>query len=341
VKIAVLDSGIALQNSRPELVKEMRASIKPGKPLKKTLPPWHDAHGHGTHTAGLLLMVCPYAEIYVYRIIEDPEDIAGHQDFIDRNLAADAIFDAIDKKVDIVSMSFGWSTHTHDKLHKPIKRANDIGILLFAASSNGGVGGEMSYPARADEVFAIDAADGFGSSSRFNTPPGSSYTCRFTALGDAVRSAYPVHRGVMPGEEKPGWRRMSGTSCATPIAAGIAALVLEFARQPPLCYDTFIEKHLKTVTGMREVLKLHLSKPSGRTSFPYLDPMILFHCTNKYQDGGEWWKHDSPRFHAAMLIIKCLQSQYNESIGELIGQKLEEELSGRGGVRSVESEAHG
>jgi hypothetical protein len=330
VKIAVLDTGIAICDGQPELVKEKRPCIKFGKKVKDSLPPWEDLNGHGTHTAGLILRVCPYADVYVYRIVEDTYHTATDEDPIDRKLAAEALLDATAKGMDIVSMSFGWPSHKDDELHKAIERVKAKKLLLFAATSNdsGRAGASMAYPASADEVIGIDAADGFGNPSKFNPPEGGDF--RFAALGEAVRSAYPVHRGVMRGEQTPGWRRMSGTSCATPIAAGIAGLVLEFARQQPMCYDESIESHLKMVAGMRQVLRdLFAVKVREASRFNHLDPQKLFCVNDKYKEGGMWYENSSPRLYAANTIVRCLRTKSSDEIGTLMDRKVEEEWSNR------------
>ena len=64
------------------------------------------------------------------------------------------------------------------------------------------------------------------SKSRWN-PDDSSNDDNFSVSGDAVRSTWPAH--LKQGTNQ----RKSETSIATPIAAGIAALVLECATQKP------------------------------------------------------------------------------------------------------------
>jgi subtilisin family serine protease len=297
VRIAILDTGIAFRGTAsapvPELIKENIGRVKLGKALDKSLPPHEDTNGHGTHAAGLILQVCPYANIYIYRVLRGEEPIS-------HKLVTEALIDAIDKKkVDIVSMSLGWNEDSDEDLRAVIDRAKTKNVLIFAATSNEGIRRGIAYPARADEVIAIDAADVYGSPSKFNPPQGEK-TQRFMVLGEAVRSAWPTSLNDDWNEE--GWKRMSGTSFATPIAAAIAGLILEFSRQRPLCFDKKVENHLKSVAGMREVFsKLFSLKTADSSHFKYLDPFQLFHCISREEAGGEWYENLSPRLHAVSL----------------------------------------
>jgi subtilisin family serine protease len=325
VKIAVLDSGVAKSSANgpvPPLMKGPR--IKFGKQLDPSLP-WNvDTKGHGTHAAGLVLTVCPYADVYVYRVCED-------NDSIDRKHVAEAITDAVDrKKVDIISMSFGWEGNSDLALEKAIQHARAHHVLLFAASSNEGIRTHagMAYPARAFEVIAVDAADVHGNPSKFN-PPQTGEKARFTALGEAVRSTYPMH---LPSEDpEPGWKRLDGTSCATPIAAGIAGLVLEFARQRPMCFDERIEERLKTVEGMQLILTQLVSRKSAENSrFHHLDPTFLFGDDEKHEDGGDWAEAFVPRSTAANNIVVRLREVFSQEIGSSMKAELYKEWARRG-----------
>jgi hypothetical protein len=313
VKIAILDSGVArspANGSVPALMKGPR--IKMGKQLDPSLP-WNiDRKGHGTHAAGLILAVCPYADLYVYRVVDRDEPI-------NKRYVRQALEDAIDKKnVDIVSMSFGWRDNSDTELHAVVERARSKSVLLFAASSNEGNRSEagMAYPARATDVFAIDAADVHGRPSKFNPPHFEQKSVRFTALGEAVKSTYPPD--LQTGDSPTDWKRSNGTSCATPIAAGIAGLIIEFARQRPLCMEPEIESYLKSVQGMHRVLIECCSQKSTNIScFYHLKPASLFRWSERFKDGGDWADISSPRFDAAHSIINGLKGEFGDHIGNV------------------------
>ncbi|KAF2492480.1 hypothetical protein BU16DRAFT_594086 [Lophium mytilinum] len=321
VKIAILDSGVARkadkrsgENNIPSTIQLARPHIKEGKMkgVSGTLPWDEDVIGHGTHGVGLLLKVCPWADIYVYRVIE------SQLGSIRQDLVAAAIEDAAGK-VDIISMSLGWE-RDDPQVGEALERAKKKGVLLFAASSNDGVNGGMSFPARADEVIAIDSANYHGEPSPFNTPEDDRKQ-RFTALGEDVESAFPpALQGLdddSDGFLRVGFKRSTGSSCATPIAAATAALILEFAKQPPLCYDPRVLNHLKTLKGMRYVFNELVSQKKSQTSrFNHLNIRNLLCCDEGYLDGGDWADSSfAPRYRAARKIIDCLQRFLEPDLG--------------------------
>jgi hypothetical protein len=133
--------------------------------------------------------------------------------------------------------------------------------LIFAAASNSGGQGHISiaFPARLkEEVIVVFSSRPDGTRSGFNPIP-MPKTWNFSILGENVKAAWPVGmngQAVKIGEGNDITNIMSGTSVAMPIAAGIAAIVLEFAknrrRLPNFTEDEL--DMLGTHAGMQEVL---------------------------------------------------------------------------------------
>lgn len=322
VKIAILDTGIAMQplETEPEDVRNARGRIVPVKFPEQGLSPKEDVNGHGTHCAGILFKVCPYAKIYVYRVSE------GIDVGLDPKVVAAAIRHAVSKrKVDVISMSFGWEEDNSEELREAIEDAKTKKVLMFAAASN--KGGNIAFPARADEVIAIDAATKEGKPRKFN-PRTTGCQERFTALGDHVLSAWPLFSGP---ESTCGRKRMSGTSAATAVAAATAALILEFARQPPLCLAPEVERHLKQVRGMRHVLRSAVCKKKDRHSdFTHIEITNLLRVNRLHPDGGDWHNFDSLRMDAAKKIVDSLSDEFGLDLVKIWGEKREKYMREHG-----------
>jgi len=154
-------------------------------------------------------------------------------------------------------MSFGFpdeGTPGCDALRNAILQAHASGILMFAASSNVGAHGTApAFPASHSNVFCIYSGDGMGNCAPTN-PTARKHLYNFMTLGEAVESAWPRALCANP------WKkRKSGTSFATPVAAGIAAFLLLYAQQtlPPEQAAQF-----KQYDKMREWL-FHMSNERG------------------------------------------------------------------------------
>lgn len=92
--------------------------------------------------------------------------------------------------------------------------------LIFAAASNTGGNGSRPWPASHPGVFCIHATDERGVTNPRMNPTALGNVDNFATLGDKIESYWGGKR-----------RCISGTSFATPIAAAIAANVLDFARR--------------------------------------------------------------------------------------------------------------
>ncbi|KAK8099657.1 subtilisin-like protein [Apiospora kogelbergensis] len=202
VRVAVLDSGYDEDSSFfLPLVRSRR--VEGWKDFAGDSACPIDENGHGTHTVALVMKMAPTAEIYVARIARDRDSMSK---------APHAICQAIkwateECKVDIISMSFGFESDINEismaiREAELYKRGN---ILFFAAASNSGETGE-SCSQRATTL---------------NPPVDTHGPTVFGTLGSNVSSAWLSN---VDGEVA-----KSGSSVATAIAAGIAAMMLTCA----------------------------------------------------------------------------------------------------------------
>lgn len=169
-------------------------------------------------------------------------------------------------------MPFGFAdahdaADPRDSILQAIRHATTQGIAMFAAASNDGKNrpDEVAWPARASEVICVHSFDGSGNPSTFT--PGASKDQTLAVLGEAVESAWPEKLR----SPHPGYRYMSGTSCAATIAGSIAAVVLDYARAF-LSEEDWLE--LRRVGGMRRIFdKMTHSRTFG---YSYIRPWQIF-----------------------------------------------------------------
>ena len=227
VRVAVLDTGI--DRTHPALagrVVESYDFVGDGvtNPAK-----WHP---HGTHVSGTiagcgfasgsglgLLGVAPEASLLDYRVL-DTEGSGSNQDI------AAAIRHAADR-ADIISMSLGGPDPDPD-LEAAVKYAVNVKKKLMVVASGNEQGDSdspttipmISYPAYYSEVVSVGAVEyNDGKVAR-------AYFSNVNREVDLCTDGYEVLSSVPGGK----FDVYSGTSMATPVAAGVAALLLNKAR---------------------------------------------------------------------------------------------------------------
>lgn len=130
---------------------------------------------------------------------------------------ARAIQLAINEGADVINFSGGQYSDTgvaDQWLADAVQRCAEAGVLLVAAAGNDGCEC-LHVPAAASTALAVGAVDARGEPMDFSNY-GSDYTCNgITAPGQNII-------GAVPGD---GVTRMSGTSFATPLVTGVAALL--------------------------------------------------------------------------------------------------------------------
>ncbi|KAL1858886.1 hypothetical protein Daus18300_009755 [Diaporthe australafricana] len=298
VKIAILDSGLAPEHKG--LVSDY---------VDFTDPHWTahmqptDLIGHGTFVTDLLWQMIPSAEFYSARVMTGTEDEDDNSISI-----AQGLRHAVEKwDVDIISMSFS-SEKPAKNITESIELCIKDQILLFAAACNSGAQGTptIGYPAsHLGGVFCIHSSDEFGNASKF-TPPAKVNSDNFSTIGENIVAAWPkslmqtrpgtydAHSGAEESEDEgvdldsdeedrgddqdddqPTIAELCGTSMATPIAAGIAALVIEFCRQHRDLLSDSDADEIETHRGMHALLKF-MSDGNRRSGYDWIKPWQLF-----------------------------------------------------------------
>ncbi|KAK1757348.1 hypothetical protein QBC47DRAFT_399689 [Echria macrotheca] len=185
--------------------------------------PWYVSEkGHGTIMASMIARVCRMAKIYPIRL-----RMVGSG--IDSMSAARAIHAAVDRDVDIISMSWTVSVPAAKSELKAVfdsalQRAIDRNILMFCSSGDSGHTGDMFYPAgfRPETVIKIGAAN----------PTGLPYD--WAGSLERLDFIFPGVEVVQQHDNKPSGigklKAETGSSVATALGAGLAALVMYCAR---------------------------------------------------------------------------------------------------------------
>lgn len=168
-------------------------------------------------------------------------------------------------------MSFGFGAR-NDKVFEEIKYAAYREVLMFAAASNDGKNRPdgVAWPASESRVICVHSGDGFGNPSPYTPSPQENM--KIMVLGECVRSAWPQKLKSLDG-----FKHMSGTSCAAPIAAGIAAIILDYARGFLSQKDW---ESLRRVDSMRRMFE-SLKDPHNNTGYWWIKHWQMFEPDRK------------------------------------------------------------
>ncbi len=211
IKVAVIDTGINLGHS------DLEANIKGSVDFTGSRKGAEDEHGHGTHVAGTIagidntlgvVGVAPKAYLYAVRVL----DRRGAGRWSD---LSDAITWCVDNGMNVGNMSLGGSS-APSYVKTACDNAQAKNVLLVAAAGNSGDGNtgttELSFPAAYDSVVSVAAIESDDDIASFSN---SGTHVELSAPGVGVYSTY----------KKDGYATFSGTSMASPHAAGVAAVI--------------------------------------------------------------------------------------------------------------------
>jgi thermitase len=221
VSVAVIDTGVDYNHEalRANMVAGYDFANNDNDPMDKT---GFQNPGHGTHCAGIvgatgqgaknLEGMSPQVSLMPLRFLTE----TGSGDLMN---AIKSIDFAIEKKVDIISAS--WGANVPRSQAKPlieaIDRACKAGILFVAAAGNDSANNDSTetYPANAALPCVISVAATNSSDQKAGFSNFGASSVDLGAPGDAIFSTLPGNK----------YQNLSGTSMATPLVSGLAALL--------------------------------------------------------------------------------------------------------------------
>lgn len=214
ITIAIIDTGYPGTKGKPHPDLANNALMLPSRSFVAGEEVFDKVAGHGTACAGIIAAenneigyvgYAPKAKVISIKALSDTG--SGSLSSIENALEY-----AVSIKPDIVSMSLGAAIGS-TRMHRLIKKLDDMGIPVVVAAGNGGARQGVLYPAKYEEVFAIGAYDSNGK------------VATFSAVGPEVDFCFPgvnVTTTFLNG----GYAKLNGTSFACPACAGVLALIM-------------------------------------------------------------------------------------------------------------------
>ena len=252
VIVAVIDSGVDAQH--PDLA----GRVLPGTGFgsSKGTDGTTDTDGHGTGMAGIIaangrnggaLGIAPGARIL-------PIASADEKDQFALDVVGDSIRWAADHGAKVINLSLGFSSSVTPTLVKAVNYAIEKDVVLVAATGNEGK--EVSAPANIGGVIAV------AGTNREGKPWKSSNIGADTVL------AAPAEGIVTTAPESvysSGYAEMDGTSAASAIVSGVAALVR--AKHPEMPAKDVVNALIRTAKDLADPGR------DATTGFGLVNPM--------------------------------------------------------------------
>ncbi|KAH0563333.1 hypothetical protein GP486_002095 [Trichoglossum hirsutum] len=215
IKIAVIDSGVdQCRTTISDNIErgESFVEIRSESGMVRESPWWLVADPHGTQMASLITQVNPYCKLYVGKVARYRGDLVVEN-------VVKAINWAIEQGVDIISISLVFHKASED-LATAIREAASKHILIICSRADLGAIAKDTFPADyKDQVISISA-------TTRNLKPRADAEARasFLMVGEDILADGPKYIGAGLSD------RISGSSVATALVAGIASLILTHDR---------------------------------------------------------------------------------------------------------------
>lgn len=217
IRVAVLDTGVT--SSHDDISSQVVERVN-----YSDAATGEDKYGHGTHVAGIIAAikdtvgvsgVCPDCDILDGKVLNDQG--SGSTSSIAKGIGW-----AVDYEAKVINMSLGQRVSSRT-LEIAVNNAWKAGAVIVAAAGNAGTQAKI-YPGAYPNVIAVAATDNKNVKASFST---YGKWVDVAAPGVSVYSTFPNGSFVLgtQNNRSHGYDIASGTSMASPIVAGVAALV--------------------------------------------------------------------------------------------------------------------
>ena len=210
ITVAIIDTGCDISHSvLKDNIIHTRNFTKDDNSNKDLVT---DYVGHGTHVSGIVLSIAPSCNLMILKALNKN----GEGDY---KWIVNAMNYAINKKVDIISMSLGGYIDD-ENLRNAVKKAVNNNILVVCAAGNEGdnnaLTDEYSYPASYSEVISVGAVDEKAKPAYFSN---SNNLLDIMAPGVGILSTFKNNSYAI----------LDGTSMAAPHVSGALALIKNYS----------------------------------------------------------------------------------------------------------------
>lgn len=226
---AVVDTGVDLNHP------DLKANLVEGYNAEQPGTPPQDGHYHGTHVAGIIGAVAnngegitgiaPNVKIMPIRTISQ----GGVAE------VADGIVWAADHGARVINLSLGWdnpSASVEETIQRAVKYALDKNVVICAALSNASNNNPRSTPDNLANKPGFEGVIGVGNVDVSDRRGGAWGNWKsVSSPGTQIMSTMPNGR----------YGNLTGTSMATPMVAGIVALMIS---QNPALKNTEIKQRV-------------------------------------------------------------------------------------------------
>ncbi|EHK48481.1 hypothetical protein TRIATDRAFT_172153, partial [Trichoderma atroviride IMI 206040] len=194
----------------------------------KVRPSFSSADGHGTVMASMILRACPMAKVYPIRLKTYPN--SNGKSNIDADYAAQAILSALNKKADIISMSWTLPMSGDKSVHDALKKAVDGKALMFCSAPDEGKFTKRDYPSGPwrEDFFRIGAARADGTVFEWTPEDGITYVLPGVDVirDQASSNSFGWGSAARFTKRIEDFKYETGSSVATALAAGLAAMII-------------------------------------------------------------------------------------------------------------------